>query len=129
MTGVLNAMVAGRSAHFSLTVGTSGGVYGFDQGDYGSISPSSLRGANVELIYANPGNSDLLIQITGNLPQSLFTHVTVEDGTGVKRNYLASTATYAVIGGSQTQWKWGTGSSPVWNAGDETEVHPVVFAF
>lgn len=129
MTGVLNAMVAGRSAHFSLTVATSGGVYGFDRGDYGSLSPSTLRGALVDLLYANPGAQDLLIELSGSFQQSFFTHVNVEDGTGTKRIYLSSAATFSVIGGTRSQWRWGTGSSPVWNSGDETEVHPVVFAF
>jgi hypothetical protein len=130
MTGMLNVLAAGRSAHFSLTVATSGGVYGLDQGSFGSLSPSSLRGTLVDLLYANPGSSDLLIELPASLPQSFFSHVTVEDGTGAKRNYLASAATFSVIGGTRSQWRWGIGgASPVWNSGDETEVHTVVFSF
>lgn len=126
MSGVVSALFMRRSAHLSLTVGTSGGVYGYNAGDFGSLTPSSAFGSTVNLLYANPGGQDFLLNLNGVHAQSLFSHITVEDGTGIKRTYLSSAATFSVIGGTETQWAWGDGSSPVWSSGDETEVHSVV---
>lgn len=121
MTSVLNAVVASHnSASFSVTIGNASTQYGFNTNEaIGSVSPSTFKGNTLYGI-ASDVSFDFGIVILGTgIPQAFFRSVVVQSTAGTIRSYASSAATFSSgvgIGGNQSQWLWGTGSSKVWTA-------------
>lgn len=130
MTGVLNAVIS--SVYFEnliVTVGTGlGSGFYVDTPNVGAISPNTFRGKSVTMVRST-GSSDLQVVIddVSSLPQSFFTRLTIEDGSGVIRTYTSSSATFISGGVGGESWHWGNGSNRVFTSADDTEQHRITF--
>lgn len=131
MTGAAQALLGlGYNERTVVTVeDAGGGAVGFSSSPaYGSLSTSTFRGKSITLLQA-AASYDFGVKIddASPLPQSFFTRVVIEDGTGAARHYASSSATFISGGAGGEFWTWGTGSSPVFVAGDNAEQHPATF--
>lgn len=99
----------------TLVVGNGGSVQGFSSdpslGTFGSLTGGGLAAPQIALIAS--GARDLIMRSSGTVLQNAFKDIYIQDGTGTVRVYTSASAVYAPSG-SNTQWAWGTGSSPVY---------------
>lgn len=123
-----------------LTVGASGILRGFatSLGTFGSLLPSAvcqwaqriISVPTIDQCYTSSSapSVDLVLKIgsggAGFLPQNFFNRILIQDGAGVVRTYTSASATY--VGAGDTLWEWGTGSNPVYTAGDTGKVRSFI---
>lgn len=116
MSGILNAILAGRSSKtYSVTIGTGGASnYGYSPGSFGAISDTNVAGRTfTSLATDETGTTDFTLGISGAAVSQGYIHrVVVQDTAGATRTYLTSNATF----GPGNFWYWGNGSSRVWTA-------------
>jgi hypothetical protein len=100
----------GASAGWILTQGSAGTAYGFSSGAYGSISPTTLNGAEIRDVYygavtiKNNTSHFFYVYLAGNRAQSFFTSVS-EAGLGTKTTASADGSSYA-SSTNETYWIW-----------------------
>lgn len=121
MTGVLVA-VAARAATWLVTVGASGGVFGFVSGSLGAISPTTYRDhggtsrtiTRVSATDDGAGTYTIALAMDGTPPNSdtTFAALTV-NGT----RYTRASATYSSLGGGVQQWAWTLSANSVGTSG------------
>lgn len=123
-----------------LTVGASGILRGYatSLGTFGSLLPSAVcqwapqfgSRPTVDQCYTSSSSPafDLIMKISsgglGSLPQNFFNRILIQDGAGVVRTYTSASATY--VGSGDSLWEWGTGSNPVYTAGDTGKVRSFI---
>lgn len=134
MSGALQALIGSSAenlASFSLTVANGSGV-GFIHaslgGGQGAISPASFRGDSVAFARSIPGvgvgKRDFQFGVLNNArTQNRLDRIVVADGDGNPRIFRAAEAAAFVNDASTSHWQWGDGTDPVYDAGDDTEVH------
>ena len=100
----------GGGTTYSVTVGTNSPDYGFISGTFGSISPVTLSGVNINSLFVyyvyNGGPNRLYITLGGSVAQGVFTNLVVG---GI--SYTSVSATYYVAGGD-TIWTWPITTNP-----------------
>lgn len=117
----------GASAGWTLTQGVSGSFYGYGTG-VGSISPSTLNGANLitvglSVITIKGSTSYLfIVAVSGNRAQNFFASIN-ESSLGTKTTASANSFAYDSNSGNTT-WTWQLTSAPAnWDgSGDLTVV-------
>lgn len=111
----------------TTTIGTSGSVAGYDEGNYGSITGDITFGVparRVRAMISSP-SSDFQLEIdwTPDPGQTgVFTQITIDDGAGTPTVFTAAGATTYFSAGGTSFWIWGTGSSRLWETSDSGEV-------
>jgi len=131
MTGVLNAVVAAGKIEttYSVTIGNIGGVFGYNDGSgIGAISPANFRGIGITSVISDSGDWDLSLQLNSNsVGQSFLKGVRVQTTSGTIRTYLASAASFSVVGPA-SNWNWGAGgSSMAWTSTSPSPRSLVIF--
>lgn len=99
-----------QSAYYST--GKSG-AYGYSEGTYGSISPTSVFGVTITAANTDDSASPVFsLWLQGSRAKSFFTAVTVQ-------NYgRLTTASATHSAGTTTYWRWPVGST--WGTGSRT---------
>lgn len=107
--------------------GVSGTFYGYRESpSAGSVSPSTLYGANIEMVAASSGDfgaRGFRVRLTGNRAQGFFTSVEPQGGPLLETSN-AFNYTYNA-GDDYTEWQWaGLGSLPTgWDGSGSREAY------
>lgn len=131
MTGALNAMVAAGQIEtaYGVTIGNIGGLFGYNDGSgFGAISPATFRGISITSVVSDSGDWDLALQLNSNsVGQNYLKGVRVQTTSGTIRTYLASAASFSVVG-SFSNWSWGAGgASMAWTSTSPSPRSLVIF--
>lgn len=108
--GSIASAAAAGSTVITVTVGNSGGGYGFSDGSalaaFGSTSPAIVYAKNVAACYCVTTNT--VIILTGVVTATFFNNVTFKYGASgaTARNLTAASATFTNPGGTLSQWQW-----------------------
>lgn len=95
---------------FNVTVVNSAPAFGYSFGSFGSMSPSTYYGGQINLCYSTTG-WDIALELSGVVSATFIRGIVVLDTAGVWRNLAASAASFA-----SGRWTWGSGASKVWTA-------------
>lgn len=121
MSGVQIASGGSKSAslNYSVTLGNpSGLLYGFfsPPSAAGSISPTTLKGVSILQCFTEGAVRDFGISLVGTgIAQSFWHHLVVQSTAGTWRSFNSSAASFNDTG-TQCNWFFGAGASPVWTS-------------
>lgn len=118
MTGVLHSLMGMAGGdRYTVTVGNSGDVYGYNDGvPIGSLSPSAtFRGATIRVISNDVVANTFTVSVNGVLAQNFFGGIEIQRTDGAIQIYnTPDTATF-VSGPISTSWQW-TMASDNWTS-------------
>ncbi len=121
------------AAVFAGALASNGTVTGLGSnsatGTLGTISAGNrIKGPYTISAIASTSSANLVMYMTGNVPEAAFTSVVAENGAGTPTTFLRSAATFVgyLAGVNQTAWSWGNGSSRCWETTDNTETKKVI---
>jgi hypothetical protein len=125
VSGALGVIAAPSVERTSFTVGLVGGTtYGMSSG----AAAVAMHGATLLYVDFDTASPLLRLQLQpGDLTQSAFKLLIVEDGTpNTFQSFTSSSATFSDLGAT-VQWTWAP--STLWAAGDVGEVKRVILVF
>lgn len=106
---------ATASTSISVTIGSSGSLYGFRISSFGSISPTSYNSVAIRGIYTSQSKSiyTLFVIFSGNRAKSFFGSILINGNT-----YNTSASGHAYNSGTnETTWTWSVGSHVIGTSG------------
>lgn len=121
------------AAVFSGALANNGSVTGLGSnsavGTLGTISAGKrIKGPYTVSAIASTTSANLVLYMTGNVPEASFTSVVAENGAGTPTTFLRSAATFVgyLSGINQTAWSWGNGSARCWETTDSGETKKII---
>lgn len=114
MTGVLNAVMSMGGLSCSVTIGNFTTQYGYSQGSYGAISPSSYMGATIVDVHHDTSGNNFSVTLSGVRAQTFIKRVVIQTTAGTIVTLDTSVANYS-NDGTNTFWSWLSIGS-VWTA-------------
>lgn len=118
MSGVLHSLIGSSSGgdRYTVTVGNSGDVYGYNDGTpIGSLSSSTFRGVTIKVVSNNVTDDTFTVTLSGVQVQSFFGGIEIQRTDGAIQIYNTPDTSTFVSGPTNTSWQW-TMSSDNWTA-------------